>query len=75
MKDPKTEQQRMAKYEAVLRRLCQPKKKGISVPEDVYKAWKKGGDSRRGLLQMMVKCKGDKARGSTIDAFSMCNTS
>ena len=50
-----------AKLEAVLRRACKPSRKGsLQVPETVHKMWKKGGNSRRELRKVLLRCQGDK---------------
>ena len=50
-----------SKLEAVLRRACKPTRKGsLQVPESVHKMWKKGGNSRRELRKVLLRCHGDK---------------
>ena len=47
---------------ATLRRLCAPKKSSgkLEVSAEIHKQWAAGGKSRKALMSILVKCKGDK---------------
>jgi hypothetical protein len=51
-----------AALEAMLRRLCTPKKSSgkLDVSEEIYNEWKKGGAARKELLNILGSVKGDK---------------
>ena len=51
----------LAKYDAVLRRVCKAKKGGrLDVPKEVHEKWKMGGTARRELMQVMIRCNGNR---------------
>ena len=55
-----------AKYEALLRRLCEKKrKKPLRVPENIRKLWLEGGKTRRDLKKVLIECNGNEACAET----------
>ena len=46
----------------MLRRMCTPKPKSgkLEVNDEIHQQWKKGGTARKELLDVLVKCDGDK---------------
>ena len=62
LQDSEVETKTTAALAAVLRRVCTPKAASgkLEVSKEVYLQWKKGGDDRKQLLQVLVQCGGDK---------------
>ena len=57
--------QELAKYDAVLRRLCKPtgkqrKAAQVTVTQGVKDQWNKGGTPRKELLSILIDAAGDK---------------
>ncbi|CAE7208442.1 unnamed protein product [Symbiodinium microadriaticum] len=50
----------VARVDQVLRRLCQRKKRGMMVPEEIHKLWVKGGSQRRELAKILIEVGEDK---------------
>ena len=59
-----------AKYEALLRRLCEKKKKKpLRVPESIHKLWLEGGKTRRDLRKVLIEVQGNEASSGMFGSF------
>ena len=55
-------EKKVAALDAMLRRICTPKPKSgkLEVSDEIHQQWKKGGSARKELLDVLVKCDGDR---------------
>ena len=53
---------KIAALDAMLRRICTPKPKSgkLEVSDEIHQQWRKGGSARKELLDVLVKCDGDR---------------